>query len=71
MESVVPRPGKVEIGFTDDRLTGTGGAAFVAEAARRLGLLPRLGSTKLVAEQSIAGWSRTASKRWNLANADS
>ena len=42
MESVVPRPPKVEIGFTDDRLTGTGGAAFLAEAAKPFGLLPRL-----------------------------
>ncbi len=30
------------IRFTDDRLTGTGGAALPAEAARRLGLLPQL-----------------------------
>ena len=42
MESVVPRPGKVEIEFTDERLTGTGGVAFLAHAAQRLGLLPRL-----------------------------
>ena len=42
MESVVPRPGKVGIGFTEERLTGTGGAAFLAAEANRLGLLPRL-----------------------------
>ena len=36
MERVVPKPAKVEIGFTDDRLTGTGGAA------RRFGLAERL-----------------------------
>ena len=52
MESVVPRPGKVEIGFMDDRLTGTGGAAFVAEVARRLGLLPRLAAAVSVKKRA-------------------
>ena len=42
MSSVIPRPGEVEVRFTDDRLTGTGGAALPAEAAKRLGLLPQL-----------------------------
>ena len=42
MKRVVPSPAKVEIGFTDDRLTGTGGAALLAEAARRFGLPERL-----------------------------
>ena len=42
MERVVPKPAKVEIGFTDDRLTGTGGAALLAEVARRFGLAERL-----------------------------
>ena len=38
-----PGPAKSRlIGFTDDRLTGTGGAEFLAEAAKRLGLLPLL-----------------------------
>ena len=35
MERIVPKPAKVEIGFTKDRLTGTGGAALLAEAVRR------------------------------------
>ena len=64
MESVVPRPGKVEIGFTDDRLTGTGGAAFVAEAARRLGLLPRLAAA--VSVKKRARGASDAETQWSL-----
>ena len=42
MSKINPRPGKVEIGFSDDRLTGVGGAVFLANAARRHGLFDRL-----------------------------
>ena len=42
MERIVPRPAKVEIGFTEDRLTGTGGAALLAAPVRRFGLAERL-----------------------------
>ena len=42
MSKINPRPGKVEIGFSDDRLTGVGGAVFLASAARRHGLFDRL-----------------------------
>ena len=64
MESVVPRPGKVEIGFTDDRLTGTGGAAFLAHAAERLGLLPRL--AEAVSVKQRARGASDAETQWSL-----
>ena len=63
-ESVVPRPGKVESGFTDDRLTGTGGAAFLAEAARRFGLLPRLAAA--VSVKKRARGASDAETQWSL-----
>ena len=52
--------------FPYDRLTGTGGAAFVAEAAKRLGLLPRLAAAVSV---SVKNWARGASDaetQWSL-----
>ena len=64
MESVVPRPGKVGIGFTDDRLTGTGGAAFLAHAAERLGLLPRL--AEAVSVKRRARGASDAETQWSL-----
>ena len=64
MESVVPRPGKVEIGFTDDRLTGAGGAAFLAHAAERLGLLPRL--AEAVSVKQRARGASDAETQWSL-----
>ena len=63
-ESVVPRPGKVEIGFTDDRLTGTGGAAFLAEAAKRFGLLPRLAAAVSVKKRGRG--ASDAETQWSL-----
>ena len=38
MDKVVPRPPKVDLDFTDARLTGNGGWAVVARMAERLGL---------------------------------
>ena len=64
MESVVPRSGKVEIGFTDDRLTGTGGGTFLAEAARRFGLLPRLPAA--VSVKKRARGASDAETQWSL-----
>ena len=67
MERVVPRPAKVEIGFTEDRLTGTGGAALLAEAARRFGLADRLADAVSVkrrnrgASDAETQWSVVAS----------
>ena len=54
--------------FPYDRLTGTGGAAFVAEAAKRLGLLPRLAAAVSVSV-SVKNWARGASDaetQWSL-----
>ena len=64
MESVVPRPGKVEIGFSDERLTGGGGAAFLAHAADRLGLLPRL--AEAVSVKKRARGASDAEMQWAL-----
>ncbi|MCZ0943860.1 MAG: transposase [Gammaproteobacteria bacterium] len=64
MDSVIPRPGKVEIGFTDDRLTGTGGAVFLAEAAKRLGLLPLL--AEAVSVKRRARGASDAETQWSL-----
>ena len=56
--------GKVGIGFTDDRLTGTGGAAFLAHAAERLGLLPRL--AEAVSVKRRARGASDAETQWSL-----
>ena len=52
MKRVVPRPAKVEIGIAKDRLTGTGGSALLAEAARRFGLADRLAEAVSVKRRS-------------------
>ena len=50
--------------FPYDRLTGTGGAAFVAEAAKRLGLLPRLAAA--VSVKKRARGASDAETQWSL-----
>ncbi len=42
MSKIIPNPPKIEIDFTDARLTGQGGWALLARAARELGLPRRL-----------------------------
>ena len=64
MADSVPDVSELEqIGFTDDRLTGTGGAAFLAEAARRFGLLPRLAA---VSVKKRARGASDAETQWSL-----
>ena len=43
MQSILPDLPKVDLDVTDDRLTDHGGLVFLAAAARRLGLIERLG----------------------------
>ena len=43
MSTIIPNPPKIDIDFTDAQLTGQGGWALLAHAARRLGLLKGLG----------------------------
>ena len=64
MERVVPKPAKVEIGFTEDRLTGTGGAALLAEAARRFGLSDRLADAVSVKRRNRG--ASDAETQWSL-----
>ena len=54
-----------QIGFTDERLTGTGGVAFLAHAAQRLGLLPRL--AEAVPVKRRARGASDAETQWALA----
>ena len=67
MSKISPRLGKVEIGFSDDRLTGVGGAVFLANAARRHGLFDRLAEAVSIkvrargASDMEAQWSLVAS----------
>ena len=52
--------------FPYGRLTGTGGAAFVAEAAKRLGLLPRLAAAVSVSVKKRARGASDAETQWSL-----
>ena len=64
MERIVPKPAKVEIGFTKDRLTGTGGAALLAEMARRFGLGERLADAARVKKRNRG--ASDAETQWSL-----
>ncbi len=64
MKRVVPSPAKVEIGFTGDRLTGTGGAALLAEAARRFGLPERLAEAVSVKKRNRG--ASDAETQWSV-----
>ena len=43
MSTIIPNPPKIDVDFTDARLTGQGGWALFAHPAQRLGLLKGLG----------------------------
>ena len=64
MDKVIPRPGKVEMDFTDARLTGFGGWSILARTAERLGLLRRLSGA--VSVKSRARGASDGEMLWSL-----